>query len=236
MSLPLTLTDLEVRLLESLTAQAQEPWDGGRELIQSAASLQPASVLILLGFVSSSEPAAQGPFVLYLMRTQTVEAHKGQVAFPGGCVEPGEEGHPEVTALREAQEEVGLAPEQIQVVGRLPALATVTGFLIQPIVGLLRHPFDPALFDLDPAEVDFVFWVSLQELMAPGVYRKEWIQAESGGTRHSIDTYSVRLTRRGVESQPVGRAVKIWGATGAMTRRLIQCCVGVGVDFEGDVS
>jgi len=107
--------------------------------------------------------------VLLTRRTAWLRSHSGQVAFPGGRVEPGESLVD--AALREAQEEVGLDPEAVEVIGRLSRLHTISsGAGIFPFVGLVRRR--PHLV-ANPDEVDRVFDVALGELMADDVFHEE---------------------------------------------------------------
>ncbi len=93
-------------------------------------SLRPAAVLLLL-FEKEGEP-----YLLFIQRAQHVRQHKGQIAFPGGSWEE-HDADVVQTALREAHEEVGLHPEQVEVIGRLDDLVTRTNFRISPVVGVL---------------------------------------------------------------------------------------------------
>jgi 8-oxo-dGTP pyrophosphatase MutT (NUDIX family) len=95
--------------------------------------------------------------VLLTQRTQHLADHPGQVAFPGGRVEPGDP-DPIHTALRETEEEVGLPPDHVSVIGRLDTYVTGTGYEITPIVGLVRAPYP---VHPDPFEVADVFEVPL---------------------------------------------------------------------------
>ncbi|MEK9847597.1 MAG: CoA pyrophosphatase, partial [Rhodospirillaceae bacterium] len=98
--------------------------------------------------------------ILLTKRSSSLPDHAGQVAFPGGQMEPGDV-YPEDTALREAQEEVGLDPSKIELIGRLSPRQTGTGFHVIPVVGILQPPLN---LKADPAEVDVMFEVPLSEL------------------------------------------------------------------------
>jgi 8-oxo-dGTP pyrophosphatase MutT (NUDIX family) len=102
------------------------------------------------------------PTVLLTLRSARLNAHAGQVAFPGGRMEAGESA--EQAALREAQEEVGLDPAMPEILGRLPTLMTGTGYLVTPVVALLRPPFD---LTSDPGEVAEAFEYPLERLLDP---------------------------------------------------------------------
>ncbi len=121
---------------------------------------RPASVLILFG-----ERAGDGPDVLVLQRSATMRTHAGQVAFPGGAADPGDDG-PTATALREAEEEVGLDPASVTVLTELPRLwIPVSDFLVTPVLAWWHkpHPVEPA----QPAEVAHVARLPIQELADP---------------------------------------------------------------------
>jgi 8-oxo-dGTP pyrophosphatase MutT (NUDIX family) len=136
-------------------------------------------------------------------------AHAGEVSCPGGRVEEGD-ADLVATALREAEEEIGLDPATVEIMGELDHLATVTsGSFIVPWVGAM-----PACPDLLPCseEVDAVLHVPLSELMAPGVFREErWSFGEG-------------LDRPIVFFDLVGDTV--WGATAAMLRQLLGFVTG----------
>lgn len=118
--------------------------------------LIPAAVLV--GILHGPEPA-----VLLTKRTSTLRSHAGQVAFPGGRMEPGDAG-PEAAALREAWEEVAIPPDMVEVVGRLPDYATGTGYRVSPVLGLL--PAGLALRP-NPDEVAAIFTLPLRTVLDP---------------------------------------------------------------------
>ena len=120
----------------------------------------PAAVIVPI-VVSDADPAASE--VLFTLRTKKVKAHKGQVSFPGGVFET-EDHDLLATALRETEEETGIAPESLTLAGMLRPYATLTGFLIHPFVGLL--PARPEL-RLHRVEIEKSFYVPLGHLCDP---------------------------------------------------------------------
>jgi 8-oxo-dGTP pyrophosphatase MutT (NUDIX family) len=107
--------------------------------------------------------------VVLTRRSAALASHRGEVAFPGGLIGPGESEFD--AALREAEEEVGLDPAAVSVVGRLSRVATpTTGFLLTPFLGVLA---DRPVLRARPEEVDDVFDVSLSRLLDPGIFREE---------------------------------------------------------------
>lgn len=103
------------------------------------------------------------PTVLLTKRTSTLRSHAGQVAFPGGRIEPDDAG-PEAAALREAWEEVGIPPEAVELAGRLPDYATGTGYRVSPVLGLLQPG---QAFRASPDEVAAVFTLPLAVVLDP---------------------------------------------------------------------
>jgi 8-oxo-dGTP pyrophosphatase MutT (NUDIX family) len=111
--------------------------------------------------------------VLFTKRTSHLKSHSGQVSFPGGRAEP-EDPSAEFTALREAREEIGLAPERVEIIGRLPDYRTRTGFRVTPVVGLVAPPLALAP---DANEVEEIFEVPLHFLLNPANrqrHTREW--------------------------------------------------------------
>ncbi len=125
--------------------------------------LVPAAVLLLL-----TNPA--GPHILFAKRTEKVSHHKGQISFPGGIVETWDGSRLEA-ALREAQEEIGLAPEAVEVLGTLDDTETQsTRFVITPFVGLIR---EPVRYAPDGKEIEKVLEVPLGAVLNPANFRVE---------------------------------------------------------------
>lgn len=155
----------------------------------------------------------QHPTVLLTRRTSHLKAHAGQISFPGGRVEPGDLDLV-ATALREAQEEVGIPPGAVEILGCLPDYTTVTGFVVTPVVGLLQPPLQ---LKLDAYEVDEVFEPSLQWLMTPAHHQLRGIEA--AGQRHE---FFAMAWRDQAQSASDARDYFIWGATAAMLRNLYR--------------
>ena len=128
----------------------------------SASGLTPAAVLLLV--VNHPEPT-----VVFTQRTAHLADHAGQISFPGGRMEEGDEG-PAQTALREAREEVGVDPALVEILGELPDYHTSTGYRVRPVVGWAEPPLSYAP---DPYEVADVFEVPLHFLLEPANHRYE---------------------------------------------------------------
>jgi 8-oxo-dGTP pyrophosphatase MutT (NUDIX family) len=127
--------------------------------------LTPAAVLVPIINRQS------GLTVLLTQRTAHLRDHAGQVSFPGGRCEPEDDG-PVATALREAEEEVGLSAAQVEVIGRLPEYRTSTGFAVTPVVALVEPPLNLKLDDFEVAEV---FEPPLSFLMDPANHQRQCV-------------------------------------------------------------
>ena len=114
------------------------------------------------------------PSVLLTQRNPDLKDHPGQISFPGGRVEQ-QDRSPADTALREAEEEIGLDPACVEVVGYLPAYRTVTGFLVTPVVAIVTPPVD---LRPDPDEVAEVFEVPLSFLLDSANHKRHTIQLQ----------------------------------------------------------
>jgi 8-oxo-dGTP pyrophosphatase MutT (NUDIX family) len=148
--------------------------------------------------------------VLLTQRTDHLNDHPGQISFPGGRAEP-EDADAIATALREAEEEIGLHASHIEVLGSLPTYTTGTGFIVTPVVALIEPPFTIAP---DPFEVAEVFEVPLAFLMAPANHRRHGV--EVNGVRREF----LSMPWQGGEADT--RRYFIWGATAAMLRNFYR--------------
>lgn len=157
----------------------------------------PAAVLVPLVRRES------GLQVLLTQRSDALEHHAGQISFPGGRVEP-EDASAVVTALREAREETGLAPEAVEILGELPQYRTTTGFSISPQVGIVTPPFT---LRLQASEVVEAFELPFACFNDPARYQ-----------RISVFVPSLNANRDYFEITCRGRT--IWGATAGILWRL----------------
>ncbi|HEX7638448.1 MAG TPA: CoA pyrophosphatase, partial [Burkholderiaceae bacterium] len=165
--------------------------------------LRPAAVLVPL------VRRPEGLAVLLTRRAEHLSDHAGQVSFPGGRTDP-EDADAIATALREAREEVGLHPDEVEVIGRLPAYTTVTAYEVTPVVGLLDPPRALAL---DAFEVAEAFEVPLAFLMDPAHHRHHAVQ---------VGEVSRRFLSMPWAAPSGGTEYFIWGATAAMLRNLYR--------------
>ncbi len=169
-----------------------------------AARLTPASVLV---------PLVQRPDglkVLLTRRTEHLRDHAGQISFPGGRAEQ-HDSDAAATALREAEEEIGLPRSAVDIIGELPHYITITRFRVTPVVALVHPPFT---LHPDGFEVAEAFEVPLQFLMTPAHHQRHAFVLQ-GQARQFLS-----MPWHGLDDHGVLREYFIWGATAAMLRNL----------------
>ena len=190
--------DLRSRLLGALAAPGRpsSDYDLNPDVpLPPDRKLREAAVLVPVAM----EP--RGARLYLTKRSSRLKHHPGQVAFPGGKLEATDAGAA-ACALREAQEEIGLPPQNVEILGTLPPHETVTGFRVTPVLSLLRAAFTPVP---QSGEVEEVFTVPLGLVTDPA--------------RFSVEGRRWRGVRRSYYTVPHG-PYYIWGATARMLRAL----------------
>ncbi len=177
----------EARLREPLRAKL-----GGRSLVEPPRGYGKASAVLIPLFEREGEAHAW-----LVRRTRRMRAHSGQVAFPGGKCDPSD-ASPLATALREAEEEIGLAPDTVDVLGRLEDLSTITGYVIAP----------------------FVAWL-------PGDRASDWSPAPNPDEVARVFAAPLRTFLETPRGMPPMRGYPVdgefvWGATAAIARELMK--------------
>lgn len=202
---PYSAAEFRRRARAQTATLAEAAWrEHGDSLLNPAAiphlegmHLKDAAVLVPV--IDAGEEAR----VIFTRRTVTLRKHSGQVAFPGGAVDP-EDADAETAALREAEEEISLSRAFVEPVGRLPHYKALSGFSITPVLAVVRPGFS---LRPNPAEVDSVFEVPLSFLMDPGNHETGsgfWL----GGERHYY-----RMPYEGHD---------IWGITAGIVRVIYE--------------
>jgi 8-oxo-dGTP pyrophosphatase MutT (NUDIX family) len=199
---PRSDADTTARLLELGRSRPYDPaTDGSMGIapaINQVAERIPAAVLVPL--VSH----ASGFTVILTQRTSELKAHAGQIAFPGGRMEASD-ANAEAAALREAEEEIGLARGKVEILGRLDPYRTVTGFDVMPVVGAVTPPL---ALRPDPTEVADIFEVPLVFFLDAANHQRHTRTLTSGATRAYY-------------AMPYGDRY-IWGATAGMLLNLYE--------------
>jgi 8-oxo-dGTP pyrophosphatase MutT (NUDIX family) len=187
------------RLRERLANRSQPEFtlfgdDGteGRELASTAAA-------VLIPVIAHPGDLT----VLFTQRTTHLKSHAGQVSFPGGRAEPGD-ASAEFTALREAEEEIGLPAARVEILARLPDYRTRTGYRVTPVVGLIEPPLELVP---DPREVAEVFEVPLAFLLDPRNCQRRTRELQGKEVGYYVFEYEQRV---------------IWGATAGMLVNLYR--------------
>ena len=161
-----------------------------------APHLKRAAVLIPL------VPHDNGWSILFSLRSINLAAHSGQISFPGGGVETGEA--LEAAAVREAREEVGIATERVEVIGRLDDLVTHSGFLVAPFAGVIDQRID---YVLQASEVDEVFEVPVEALLTPEMPEVRYVPFRN----RQYPAYFYRYEQH-----------EIWGLTGRILKHFLD--------------
>ncbi|MFD1610804.1 CoA pyrophosphatase [Sphingomonas tabacisoli] len=184
------VADLRERL-DRGAARGPVPLDSDMRdaVLEPVTDLTPAAVLVAV--TDRTEPG-----VILTQRTETLRKHAGQVAFPGGCIDPGEDAI--AAALREAEEEIALPRDRVRVVGPADRYVTITGFEVTPIIGVVPPDLPLAL---SAAEVADWFEAPLDYLLDPTNHRE--VEVDWQGRRRRY--YEILWSDR-----------RIWGATAAM--------------------
>lgn len=152
--------------------------------------LKPAAVLV--GLIGGPAPG-----VLLTKRASGLRSHSGQVSFPGGRIDPGD-ASVEAAALREAHEEVGLAPSLVELAGRLPDHVVLSGYRMTPVVGVVGEGFEPRL---SAAEVERVFVLPFEVLLDPAAPERREASLQGRAAHYWVWPHAEHY---------------IWGATAAI--------------------
>ena len=188
---------------ESLYAHIRTVLDRPRQIAPIGAGLRRAAVLLPLVVTET------GPALVLTQRTNQVEHHKGQISFPGGALDDGEE--PLAGALRETHEEIGVPPSDVRVLGGLDdEEAAISGFMVSPFVAALPYP---ARLRVSADEVHAVLVVTLRTLLDPRNVRSELYRRPRGD---SVVMYYYQA----------GSSV-VWGATGRIVARFLDAVFDV---------
>jgi 8-oxo-dGTP pyrophosphatase MutT (NUDIX family) len=196
------------RLIESQHSQspARKLWDFYPD------APRPAAVLIPLFQLSTTPNCNQSWHVLLTRRTNSVAEHQGQVAFPGGRADPTDT-TPEMTALREAHEEIGLDPVKVRILGKMDNLWTITNYLVTPIVGVIPWPYP---IQLEETEVSRVFSIPLDWLADPNNHEIRY---------RTIPGLSARILKKNKHPVIFFQSYDdelLWGVSAEITMRLIN--------------
>jgi 8-oxo-dGTP pyrophosphatase MutT (NUDIX family) len=210
------LTPSEVRARISDSLDPLEAWDPAAAASHSDFDLNPGmrpaqrllrDAAVLIPIVLRPE----GLTVLLTRRSDSLSSHKGQIAFPGGRLDPGE--GPVEAALREAEEEIGLDRRFVEPLGLSNRYETVTGYVVTPVVGFVREGFK---VHANPAEVAEVFETPFAFLMDEANHERRWYETDGGDRRWY---YAMPWEDR-----------FIWGATAGMLRALWDRLYGQGAE------
>ncbi|MBI4522824.1 MAG: CoA pyrophosphatase [Deltaproteobacteria bacterium] len=165
--------------------------------------LKPAAVLVPI------QKFVEGDSLVLTQRTDILSSHKGQVAFPGGRIDPHDSGAL-AAALRESHEEIGIEPRDVQILGQLDQVTAGFNYLVTPFVGIIPSPYE---FRLNPMETAAVFNVPISVLLEPGCLSCE--SRLSPAHRQGEPIYHFRYN-----------GWDIWGATARIIKQLLELVYG----------
>lgn len=171
--------------------------------------LEPAAVLVPI------QERADGDYLVLTQRAAMLSSHRGQIAFPGGRVDRADSG-PLAAALRESQEEIGIKPRDVRVLGQLDQITAAANYLVTPFVGVIPFPYE---FHLNPAETAAVFSVPISALLDPGCF--------------SMEPRSYPSARRDPIYHFRYGDWDIWGATARIIKQLLE--LAYGFDGKGTI-
>jgi 8-oxo-dGTP pyrophosphatase MutT (NUDIX family) len=174
--------------------------------ILEASGLKRAAVLVPI------QQTGDGEHLVLTRRTETLNSHSGQVAFPGGKIEASDASALEA-ALRESHEEVGIAPHDVRVIGQLDPITASSGYVVTPFVGVVPHPYE---FNLNAAEASALFTVPLEAFLAEGCFK--------------IEPRLYPPERRDPIYHFYYREWDIWGATARIILQLLEFAYGFRID------
>lgn len=153
------------------------------------------------------------PLMIVTKRSMDVEHHKGEISFPGGSVEPADQGLVQ-TALREAQEEIGLDPGDVEVLGLLDDHISILGYHITPVVGTIPHPYE---FRIN-SESETILQVPLHKALSDTA----WMAERTSFRGKGINVYFLEIDG-GV----------VWGATARILKHFVDLITGARIPFTG---
>ncbi len=162
--------------------------------------LKPAAVLVPVCFIDGK------PQIILTKRSMRVEHHKGEISFPGGHAEPGD-ASPVETALREAEEEIGLKPDDVEILGLLDDYITISDFHITPVLGIVPWPYDLRI----NSESETLFFLPLSDVLSDTA----WMLERTSIKGHGFELFCLE-TPDGV----------IWGATAKILRQFAEVLLG----------
>lgn len=196
----MTAIDIRTHILAALAAEGDGSSDFDLEVnpkLRTGYDLRPAAVLVPI--IADNHR----PRIILTKRSSRLKHHPGQIAFPGGKVDASDESV-EAAALREAEEEIGLPPSSVELLGRLPDHETVTCFSVTPVVGLIHEPVSLVA---EPGETEEIFTVPLSHVTNPD--------------RFAVGSRIWRGMPRYYFTVPYG-PYYIWGATARILRGLAE--------------